>query len=110
MSQDQLNDSLFKLDSRTISLISYLTIFGWVVALVLHGNNPSRLAAFHLRQSLGVLLTWVVLSFIPVIGWLLALPVLYLWACGIYYAFTEQKHVVPVLGDFYQQSFKTLID
>ncbi|KGJ99685.1 DUF4870 domain-containing protein [Thalassotalea sp. ND16A] len=110
MTQYHVDDKAFKADGKTIAIISYLTIIGWVVALVLHGNNPTNLAAFHLRQSLGLFLTWVVLSFIPIIGWIFALPVLILWGIGLYHAFHENITPVAVIGEFFQRSFNTLIE
>ena len=110
MTQYHLDDKAFKVDGKTIAIISYLSIIGWVVALLLHGNNPTSFAAFHLRQTLGLLLTWVLLSFIPIVGWILALPVLVLWAFGLYYAFDHQCKPVPVIGNFFEQSFNSLIE
>ncbi|TRX56778.1 DUF4870 domain-containing protein [Thalassomonas sp. M1454] len=110
MTQDELFSKFNKVDSKTIAVISYLSIIGWIIALLLHGKNPSKLAVFHLRQSLGFILTWVLLTFIPLIGWILALPVLALWCIGIYNAFEEKMLPVPFLGDFYQHSFNSLIE
>lgn len=112
MLNNQVTDVFEKLSSasgRTIAVVSYFSIVGWVIALLMHGKNPSHLAAYHLRQMLGLILTWVLLSFIPLIGWLLALPVLVLWGYGVYYAFNARMLPVPILGDFYQESFNSLI-
>ncbi len=108
-SSESFIDKFSQANGRTIAMISYFSIIGWVIALLMHGKNPSHLSAYHLRQTLGLLLTWVLLSFIPLIGWLLALPVLILWAYGLYYAFNERMLPIPILGDFYQQSFNSLI-
>lgn len=110
MAQYHFDDKVFKLEGKTIAIISYLSIIGWVVALILHGNNPTSFGAFHLRQTLGLFLTWVILSFIPFIGWVLALPMLILWGVGLYYAFNDQAKPVPLLGEFYENSFNTLIE
>lgn len=88
--------------NKCVSVISYLTPIGWLIAIVLHGNHKSSLARFHLRQSLGLLITAALLSFIPLIGWVLNLGVLWFWILGLISAFTEQEKHVPVLGDFYQ--------
>ena len=110
MTYDQINNKFTNADGRTIALISYLTIIGWILALLMHGNNPSKISAFHLRQTLGFLLTWVLLTFIPLIGWLLAIPVFVLWAIGLYNAYEGEMTPVPFIGEFYQQSFSTLIE
>ncbi|WP_371372355.1 DUF4870 domain-containing protein [Thalassotalea aquiviva] len=110
MSSPDLMHKLTRADGRTIAVICYLSIIGWVIALIMHGNNPSRLSAFHLRQMLGLILTWVLLSFIPFIGWILALPVALLWLIGLFDAIKGRLYPIPILGEFYQQSFNTLIE
>src|SRR5688500_4741815 len=63
-------------EDKTIAIVSYLTLIGFIVALILHGNKKTRLGAYHLRQSLGLMLTAIavafavtIMAFIPFIGW-----------------------------------------
>ena len=51
-------------DLKVVALVSYLTIIGWIVALILNSNNKSDLGSFHVRQSLGIILTGFVLGFV----------------------------------------------
>lgn len=88
--------------NKVISILCYLTPIGWLIAMVLHGNDKSDMARFHLRQSLGLLLTAALLTFIPLIGWLLNLLVFAAWIQGLYYAISAQQKNVHMLGDFYQ--------
>lgn len=88
--------------NKLVSILCYLTPIGWLIAMVLHGNHNSDIARFHLRQSLGLLITAALLSFIPLIGWLLNFLVFAAWLQGIYYAVTSQPKAVHILGDFYQ--------
>ncbi|GAA5140435.1 DUF4870 domain-containing protein [Thalassotalea piscium] len=89
--------------SRIVSIISYLTVVGWLLAIVLHGKNHSTLARFHLRQSLGLIVTAAILSFIPLLGWLLNIFVAIFWLVAFYHATLGQKFTVPVLGELYQE-------
>ena len=89
--------------AQVVAVISYLTLIGWLIALVIYGHHKSSLASFHLRQSLGLIITAALLSFIPLIGWLLNLGVFLAWFCGFYYAIKGVEHSVPLLGGFYQQ-------
>ncbi len=57
MSQDSSNNG------KTVAIISYLTLIGWIVALIMNNNNKSELGSFHIRQMLGVLIVAVLLSF-----------------------------------------------
>jgi len=89
--------------SKVFSIVSYLTVVGWLVALVFNGRNRSCLISFHLRQSLGLILTAALLSFIPLIGWLLNIVVLFFWLMAIYRAFLGERYCVPIIGFFYQE-------
>ena len=86
-----------------VAVISYFTLIGWVVAMVIYDKHQSSLASFHLRQSLGLIITGALLSLIPLVGWILNIGVLLAWAMGLYCAITGQEYKVPFLGDFYQQ-------
>ena len=103
-------------EDKTVAILSYLTLIGFIVAIVLHGNKKTQLGTFHLRQSLGLLITaiacWVVslvFAFIPLIGWLtgivLWLGLFALWLMGFISAASGQRKPVPVLGEQYQKWF-----
>ncbi|WDE07749.1 hypothetical protein SG34_013115 [Thalassomonas viridans] len=89
--------------AKIVAALSYLTIIGWMLAIILYGFHKSTFARFHLRQSLGLIITAAVLSFIPLIGWLLNIGVVFLWFLALYYALAGHKRSVPLLGDFYQR-------
>ncbi|WP_147302672.1 DUF4870 domain-containing protein [Thalassotalea euphylliae] len=93
--------------ARMIALLSYLTVLGWLAAIVLYGQNKhgcgkSYVVAFHLRQSLGLIITAALLSFIPLIGWLLNFVVAIFWLISAFHAFKGEIYSVPWLGDKYQ--------
>jgi len=87
---------------KLVSVCCYLTIIGWLISFVLYGKHGSPLARFHLRQSLGLIITGALLSFIPLVGWLLNVGVILLWFVGIYRAFHNQRYHIPFINDFYQ--------
>jgi hypothetical protein len=67
-------------DDKTTAIVSYLTLIGFVVAVVRHGSKKTRLGSFHLRQALGLMVTSIaiafaatVFAFVPFIGWLVGL-------------------------------------
>jgi uncharacterized membrane protein len=86
-----------------VAVISYFTLIGWVVAMIIYDKHQSSLASFHLRQSLGLIITGAILSLIPLVGWVLNFGVILAWAVGIYYAIQGQEYKVPLLGNFYQE-------
>jgi uncharacterized membrane protein len=114
-------------EDRTVAIISYLTIIGFIVALVLFGQPGKKTAlnGFHLRQNLGL---WVggivfgialmvvsfVLAFIPLIGPLLSVLLFIafyggffvLWIMGLLAAVNGELKPVPVIGAKIQEVFK----
>ncbi|GAW96251.1 MULTISPECIES: DUF4870 domain-containing protein [Colwellia] len=86
-----------------VAVISYFTLIGWVVAMVIYDKHQSSLASFHLRQSLGLIITGAILSLIPLVGWILNIAVVVAWAVGLYCAIKGREYKVPLLGDSYQQ-------
>ena len=89
--------------TKIISVLSYMTIVGWLIALLWHGNEQGPLARYHLRQSLGLFVTTMVLAFVPLIGWLINILLFGAWCYGVYSAFIGHKYALPVVGDLYQQ-------
>lgn len=103
------------MDGKTRGIVSYITLIGWIIALVTN-TDKDRLASFHIRQSLGIMLTAVVvqivLMLIPFIGWIL-LPVagilfLVMWIFGLISAVNGEEKPLPVVGPLYQDWFKGL--
>lgn len=97
---------------KIIAIISYLTVIGWIVAFLLNMQNKTDFGRYHLRQSLLLALISIVGTFIfwiPIIGWLIGIIVLVLWIFGLVYAIQGQKKEVPLIGQYAQQWFKSLI-
>jgi len=108
-------------EDKTVAIISYLTIIGFIVAVILHGNKKTKLGSFHLRQTLGLIVTAIVcwfvnilLAFIPIIGWLtiivIWLGLFALWLMGFISAASGQVKPVPLLGEHYQKWFGKAFD
>ncbi len=114
------NANTTTMDGKSIAIISYLTIIGWIIAYVMHSNNKSQLGAFHLRQSLFLMLTGFTTAiaqslffFIPLLGWLISillylvlLGLFVLWIIGLIAAINGEEKKVPILGDKAQQLLK----
>lgn len=103
------------MDPKTIAIISYITLIGTIIALVINMNDKKDFASFHIRQSLGLGLSLIVIGFIaiiPILGWIVyivGMVVLFvLWIIGLMGALNGQEKVVPILGDKFQEWFKGL--
>jgi len=46
-------------EDKTVAVVAYLTLIGFIAAIFLHQNRKTQLGAFHLRQVLGMALTGV---------------------------------------------------
>lgn len=103
------------IQGKDIALISYLTIIGLVIAFVMNNDKKHEFAKFHIRQSLGIFLSAIALSFIaiiPILGWLVWIVgffvLLYMWIKGLLNAINGKEEVVPILGEKYAEIFKNL--
>lgn len=99
-------------EDRTVAIVGYLTIIGFIVAIVKHMTNKTRVGAFHLRQMLGLVLTGVaggICAVVPILGWIVwivvTLGLIVLWFLGLLSALRGDMQPVPILGEHYQQWF-----
>lgn len=110
---------------KTVGIVAYLTLIGWIVALVMNGDKQGEeksFNAFHLRQMLGLIIfsfgsgivytiLAMILIWIPDAGWILlgliqlALfgGMLALWIIGLIGAANGQKREIPLLGGMIQK-------
>jgi uncharacterized membrane protein len=105
-------------EDKTVAILSYITLLGFIAAIVIHSNKKTALGAFHLRQTLGLFLTaiavgigGVVLAIIPILGILclfaIWVGILVLWVMGFIAALNGQMKPMPVVGPMYQKWFGT---
>ena len=103
-------------EDKTVAILSYLTLIGFIVAIVMHSSNKTSLGAFHLRQCLGLILASIaaaigatIIAFIPFVGWIVApciwLGFFVLWVMGLLAAINGKKEPMPILGAQFQQWF-----
>jgi uncharacterized membrane protein len=99
-------------EDKTVAILSYLTIIGFIVAIFMYQNQKTRLGAFHLRQVLGIVVTGIaggVCAVVPILGWLVwffvVIVLFVLWIMGLLSAVRGDMRPVPVLGEYYQRWF-----
>lgn len=107
--------------NKTLAIIAYVTIIGWVVAYFEYKKQTEKspLVRYHLGQSLGIFIVSVVLSIaigivasvIPSLGTLLSiaglLPLILL-VLGAITASNEACRPVPVVGKLFENKFSFL--
>ncbi|MFV9551308.1 hypothetical protein [Algibacter sp. PT7-4] len=101
---------------RQNAIISYITIFGVIIAFFMNNEDDkkSKFASFHIRQSLGLWLTFFALGYI--IGsfnsWLITASFYLFFAVlfifGFSNAIARKAQPVPLVGNFYQRIFSNL--
>jgi uncharacterized membrane protein len=106
-------------EDKTVAIIAYITLIGFIIAIVMHGSNKTKLGAYHLRQALGlfafgvaIMVTLMILMFIPFVGFILAmlspfvgLGILVLVIMGIINASNGLEKPVPIIGGFSEKMF-----
>ena len=96
-------------DGKNVAIIAHITLIGWIIALVMNGGDKkSEFASFYIRQMLGLMLTSVVLSFVPIIGWFANLAIIILWVMSLIGALSGEKKETPAVGAYFQDWFKSL--
>ena len=109
-----MSTNIVTTEDRTVAILAYLTLLGFIVAAILNSSNKTTLGAYHLRQALGLLLSGIalaVIAIVPILGWLAAwagsIFLLVLWVLGLIAAINGQKTPVPVMGTHYEKWFGT---
>lgn len=114
-------------DNTKLTLI--LIYLFWIIGLILHFQNKTAVAAFHLRQTLGlfiaaivvsipVVILCIVIAFIPFIGWILSpligfaffVAIFCLWLMGFLGALKGEMKPMPVIGAKIDSMFGKLFE
>ncbi|MFT6416616.1 MAG: putative membrane protein [Dokdonia sp.] len=98
---------------KPTAAISYFTFIGLIIAYFMNNEPKNPFAAFHIRQSLGLTLSYflimIPLSMLDIVmasyGFLLLFFVL--WLYGIIGAFQGKMWLLPIVGPFYQKMFSS---
>lgn len=100
--------------NKNAAIVAYLTIIGAVIAIFMNNENKSAFASFHIRQALGIFLTFFALGY-PIgyfDSWMISsafyIFFFILWIYGFLGALNGEEKKVPLVGDFYQNLFKSL--
>ncbi len=105
------------MNNKTLSILSYITIIGWIVAFIKSKDltPKSDLVGYHLKQGFGIFLVSLIVN-IALSVVVMAVPSLYflsyigyvlfiLWIFGIINAANEQKKPIPVIGKIFEDKF-----
>lgn len=97
---------------KTIAITSYILFIGPLIALSMNSENKNEFAAFHIRQAIGLSVTFIVLGvsisyfnniMIASSMWIF-ISILSMY--GIFTAANGQTKPIPILGNYFQKLFK----
>ena len=109
-----MNSSKSQGSGRGLAVVSYFWLFGIVIAYFLNQEKQRPLVRFHIRQSLGLWIIYMILGY--VIGyfdsWTLTMAfwigfgLLFLY--GIFNAASGRTNPIPIIGSIMQRLFSNL--
>ena len=92
---------------KSNGIIAYITIIGFIIAFIQNQEQKSEYVNFHIRQMIGIIVcsfVWV----IPFLGWILGLGVMVMWIMGVMGAMSGERKPVPIVGEHFQEWFKSV--
>ena len=100
---------------KTVAIVSYFTFIGAIIAYFMHQDKMTKFGAFHLRQSIGLVLLHFSLAL--VIGWFDSwlissafwVCIVVLWVYGFIGAVQGKFQEVPILGAHFQNWFSGIV-
>lgn len=101
-------------EGKTAAITSYILIVGVLIALSMNSETKNPFASFHIRQSLGLSITFIALGLLigpfgnPMITISMWIFLSVLWTYGIFSAIKGETKPIPLLGDFFQKWFKNI--
>ncbi len=103
------------MNSKTLSILSYVTLIGWLIAYFSGKEKSDSLLRYHLKQSLGLAIVSIVLNIVlniiarvvPALSFLglAGYVILIFWVLGIINAANQAEKPVPVIGKVFEDKF-----
>ncbi|WP_025142584.1 DUF4870 domain-containing protein [Pedobacter jeongneungensis] len=101
------------MNNKSLAIISYITIIGWLIAYFIGKDKADALLKYHLRQSLGLAIVNIIfsvvlnivatmipsLSFLGLIGFVFII----LWIMGMINAANGAMKPVPLIGKMFEE-------
>jgi uncharacterized membrane protein len=100
---------------KTAAITSYILIIGVFIAMSMNsGEEKNAFASFHIRQALGLSLTFISLGLVisnfdsAMISISMWVFLSVLWTYGIFSAINGQIKPIPLLGNYFQKWFASI--
>ncbi len=108
-SEDFSNDAknVFS-DGKNVAIIAHITIIGWIIAVVMNGNNKTEFGSFYIRQMLGFIIIAFITSWIPILNLIVWIVLLVAWIMSLIAAMGGEMKESFLFGKQFQEWFKSL--
>ncbi len=99
---------------KSTAITAYILIIGVLIAMSMNSDEKNQFASFHIRQALGLSLTFISLGVIIsnfdsfYITFSMWVGISILWTFGVFSAIKGEMQPVPLLGKLYQKWFKKI--
>lgn len=99
---------------KTAAITSYILGIGVFIAMSMNSEDKNKFASFHIRQGLGITLTFISLGLIVsnFDSLMISVPmwifVSILWSYGIFSAIKGETKPMPLVGRFFQKWLKNI--
>ena len=96
-------------EGKSTAITSYILIVGVLIAMSMNSETKNSYTSFHIRQALGLTLTFISLGLIisNFDSMMISLPmwifVSVLWSYGIFSAIKGETKPLPLLGNYFQK-------
>ena len=103
------------MSKKTLSVVSYITLIGWLIAFFSGKEKADSLLRYHLRQALGLAIVSIILnivlriitsatpslSFLGMVGWVITV----FWVIGMINAANGAEKPIPLIGKMFERKF-----
>lgn len=99
---------------KSAAITSYILIIGVFIAMSMNSEEKNAFASFHIRQALGLSITFISLGLIisnfdsPMISISMWIFLSILWTFGIFSAIKGETKPIPLLGTLFQKWFESI--
>jgi len=101
-------------EGKNIALVSYIWLFGVIIAFYMNNDKKNAFASFHIRQSLGLWLTYMIFAYM--VGYfdslMISMPFWIFFGVLFIYSFVTavagKAYPIPLVGNLYQKIFSGL--
>ena len=99
-------------EGKTAAITSYILIVGVLIAISMNSETRNPFASFHIRQALGLTITFLSLGLIVsnfdslIISGSMWIFVSVLWTYGFFTAIKGDMKPLPLLGKLFQKTFQ----